>query len=47
MPSLGFNLAETTSAWPQQDGDQEQQKPSLVKAYMVEAECEGNPAQWK
>ena len=28
---LGFNLAETTSAWPLQSGGQAQQKPNSVK----------------
>ena len=44
---LGFNLAETTSAWPLQSGGQAQQKPNLAKAHIVEAEREENPVQWK
>ena len=47
VPFLGFNLAETTSAWPPWGPGQRQQKPNLVKAPAVEAEGEENPAQWK
>ena len=43
MPFLGFNLAETTSAWP----SQAQQKYNSAKAPTVEAEGEENPAQGK
>ena len=46
-PWLGFNLAETTSAWLSQGGSQEQQEHNLVKAPTVEVECEENPAQGK
>ena len=46
VPWLWFNLAETTLAWPPQAGGQAQQT-NLVKAPMVEAECEENPAQRK
>ena len=44
---LRFNLAETTPAQPHRGRDQAQQKPSLVKSHMVEAECKGNPVQQK
>ena len=44
MLFLGFNLAETTLAWPLQGGGQAQQKPNLAKAHMVEAEHEENPS---
>ena len=44
VPFLGFNPAETTSARPSQGGSQAQPKPSSVKAPVVEAECEENPA---
>ena len=47
VPWLWFNLAETTSARPQQGGSQEQQEPNLAKAPGVEAEHEENPAQGK
>ena len=45
VPFLGFNLAETTSAWPSQEGSQAQQEPNLAKAPVVEAECKENPVQ--
>ena len=49
---LGFNLAETTLAWPSQEGSQAQQEPNSAKAPMVEAECKEtpvtkSPACWK
>ena len=44
---LGFNLPETTSVWPPQGGNQAQQEPKSVKAPVVEAEHEENPAQGK
>ena len=47
VPWLGFNLAETTSAWLSQGGSQEQQEHNLVKAPTVEVECKENPAQGK
>ena len=47
VPFLGFNLAETTSAWPPWDRGQAQQKPNSGKAPAVEAEHEENPAKWK
>ena len=45
---LGFNLAETALA-PRllQGRSQAQQKPNSMKAHVVEAEHEENPAQWK
>ena len=46
-PFLGFNLAETISARPPQGRSQAQQKPSSMKAPMVEAEREENPVQGK
>ena len=47
VPFLGFNLAETTSAWPSQEGSQAQQEPNLAKAPVVDAECKENPVQRK
>ena len=47
MPWPRRSLAETTSAHSQRGRDQAQQKTNLAKAHMLEAECEGNPAQWK
>ena len=47
VPWLGFNLAETTSAWLSQGGSQEQQEHNLAKAPIVEVECKENPAQRK
>ena len=44
VPFLGFNPAEITLARPLQGGSQAQPKPSSVKAPVVEAECEENPA---
>ena len=47
VPLLGFNLAETTSAWPPRGQGQTQKKPNSVKTPTVEAEGEENPAKWK
>ena len=44
---LGFNLAETTSAWPPQGGVQAEQKPNSAKSPTVGAEHKENPAQGK
>ena len=44
---LGFNLAETTLAWPWQGRGQAQQKPNSVKAPTVEDEHKENPVQCK
>ena len=40
-------LAKTTSTRPPRRRAQAQQKPNSVKAHAVEAECKGNPVQWK
>ena len=47
VPFLGFNLAETSSAWFPQGRGQTQQKPKSAKAPAVEAECKETSAQWK
>ena len=47
VPWLRFNLAEITTALPLLSGGGVEWKLSLMKNYVVEAEHEGNPAQWK
>ena len=47
VPSLRFNLAETTSAWPPARRRPSTAGPNSAKAPAVEAECEENPAQGK
>ena len=47
VPWLRFNLAETTSAWPPQEGGQQQQEPNSAKSSTVEAKHEENPVQGK
>ena len=47
VPFLGFNLAETSSAWSLKGRGQTQQKPKSAKAPAVEAECKETSVQWK
>ena len=44
---LGYNLTDTTLAWPLQGEGKTQQKPNSAKAPAVEAKHEENPAQRK
>ena len=47
VPSLRFNLAETTSAWPPARRRPSTAGPNSANAPAAEAECKENPAQGK